>query len=177
NRIHPIFADSFLGSLDNLPPTHPMNDQKLVTRLEIVLTKEGQLHHMGIVKTSGITAFDIAALDSVQRASPFGTAPSAIVSPDGRVYLHWEFHRDDYACSTINARPFMLTSPPSTPPADPTPSPLPRPAPNEGPPQGNTPDTRQGLLLEPLELLELLEPRERGAGGMLLLPTRAGSSG
>ncbi|WP_394823220.1 TonB C-terminal domain-containing protein [Pendulispora albinea] len=148
NRIHPIFADSFLGSLDGLPATHPLNDQKLMTRLEIVLTRDGQLHHMGIVKTSGITAFDIAALDSVQRASPFGTAPSAIVSPDGRVYLHWEFHRDDYACSTINARPFMLTAPPSTPPEDPAPPPLPpRPRPNEGPPPVNTPDTRQGSLL------------------------------
>jgi len=149
NRIHPIFADSFLGSLDSLPPSHPMNDQKLVTKLEIVLTKEGQLHHMGIVKTSGITAFDIAALDSVQRASPFGTAPSAIVSPDGRVYLHWEFHRDDYACSTINARPFMLTAPASSPPENPAPPPLPRPRPNEGPPPGNTPDTRQGFFLPP----------------------------
>ena len=39
NRIHPIFADSFLESLDGLPPDHPMNDQHLVTRLEIVLTQ------------------------------------------------------------------------------------------------------------------------------------------
>jgi outer membrane biosynthesis protein TonB len=101
------------------------------------------------VKTSGITAFDIAALDSVQRASPFGTAPSAIVSPDGRVYLHWEFHRDDYACSTINARPFMLTAPASSPPENPAPPPMPRPRPNEGPPPGNTPDTRQGFFLPP----------------------------
>jgi len=145
NRIHPIFADSFLGSLDGLPASHPMNDQKLVTRLEIVLTRDGQLHHMGIVKTSGITAFDIAALDAVQRASPFGTAPSAIVSPDGRVYLHWEFHRDDYACSTMNARPFMLNAAPKAPPVEPTPPPLP-PRPNEGPPPANTPDTRQGML-------------------------------
>ncbi len=145
NRIHPIFADSFLGSLDSLPPSHPMNDPKLMTKLEIVLTKDGQLHHMGIVKTSGITAFDIAALDSVQRASPFGPAPSAIVSPDGRVYLHWEFHRDDYACSTMGAHPFMLSAPPKTP-SEPAPKPLP-PRPNEGPPQGNTLDTRQGMLV------------------------------
>ena len=106
NRIHPIFADSFLESLDGLPANHPMNDQHLVTRLEIVLTKEGHLKKMGIVKTSGITAFDIAALDAVDRAQPFGPAPGAIVSPDGNVYLHWEFHRDEvYACSTMGARP------------------------------------------------------------------------
>src|SRR6202035_4149366 len=70
NRIHPIFADTFLGSLDSLPGTHPMNDPKIFTSLEIVLTREGQIVKMGVVKTSGITAFDIAALDSVQRASP-----------------------------------------------------------------------------------------------------------
>ena len=41
--------------------------------------------------------------------SPFGKPPKAIVSPDGNVYFHWEFHRDPvFACSTMNARPFML---------------------------------------------------------------------
>ena len=87
NRIHPIFAESFLESLDSLPAGHPMNDKHLVTKLEIVLTREGHLKKMGIVKTSGITAFDIAALDSVDRAQPFGPPPNAIVSPDGNVYL------------------------------------------------------------------------------------------
>jgi len=54
---------------------------------------------------AAITAFDIAALDSVQRASPFGKPPKAIVSPDGAVYFHWEFHRDPvYACSTMETR-------------------------------------------------------------------------
>ncbi len=148
NRIHPIFADSFLGSLAQLPKTHPLNDPKLITRLEIVLTKEGQIVKMGIVKTSGMTAFDVAALDSVQRASPFGPPPSAIVSPDNRVYLHWEFHRDEvFACSTMHARPFILNVPAGAPPSDPA-----------SPPRGPTPprelermptgplDNRQGSL-------------------------------
>jgi TonB family protein len=147
NRIHPIFADSFLESLDGLPPNHPMNDQHLVTRLEIVLTKEGRLRKMGIVKTSGLTAFDIAALDAVDRAQPFGPAPGAIVSPDGNVYLHWEFHRDEvYACSTQGARPFILntpgpkeeTQPPSPPPASP--------AKERGAPPSSPNDAREGWL-------------------------------
>jgi hypothetical protein len=75
-----------------------------------------------------MTAFDVAALDSVQRASPFGPAPSAIVSPDNRVYLHWEFHRDEvFACSTMNARPFILNVPAGAPPTEPA-------APPHGPP-------------------------------------------
>jgi TonB family protein len=118
NRIHPIFADNFLGSLDSLPKDHPLNNQKLITKLEIVLSREGRIIKMGIVKGSGMTMFDIAALDSVQRASPFGPAPQAIVSGDGNVYLHWEFWRNEvYACSTMNASPFILNNaPPAQPP-------------------------------------------------------------
>jgi TonB family protein len=154
NRIHPIFADGFLGSLDSLPKDHPLNDQHLVTRLEIVLTKEGHLQKMGVVKTSGVTAFDIAALDSVNRAQPFGPAPAAIISKDGNVYLHWEFHRDEvYACSTMNARPFLLNVEPKeeqpqppAPPGNTTPK-------ERGAPPVNSPETREGALpplLDPL---------------------------
>lgn len=143
NRIHPIFADSFLASLDNLPATHALNDQHLITRLEIVLTRDGHIVKMGVAKTSGVTAFDIAALDSVQRASPFGAAPSAIISADGQVYLHWEFHRDEvYACSTMNARPFMLNTPAAP---EQQPGPV-NPNPN-GPHERVLPtDSRTGLL-------------------------------
>ncbi|HLK36023.1 MAG TPA: TonB family protein [Polyangiaceae bacterium] len=147
NRIHPIFADSFLESLDGLPSNHPMNDQHLVTRLEIVLTRDGHLKKMGIVRTSGITAFDIAALDAVDRAQPFGPAPMAIVSPDGNVYLHWEFHRDEvYACSTMGARPFILNTPAQESPGTPQPPGLPPPGPGKerGLPASPN-DAREGL--------------------------------
>jgi len=161
NRIHPLFADSFLSSLDSLPKDNPLNDMKLITRLEIVLTKDGHIVRMGVVKTSGLTTFDIAALDAVQRASPYGPAPTAIVSPDGRVYLHWEFHRDEiFACSTMNARPFMLNVPPrgapTEPPAAPTtPGPLTPPLERGAPPPINVPETREGANT----------PRMNGADG------------
>ncbi len=119
NRIHPIFADSFLASLDNLPKSNPMNRPDISTNIEIVLSPDdGHIVRMGVTKTSGVTAFDVAALESVQRASPFGAAPKEIVSPDGRVYLHWEFWRNPYyACSTYFARPFILkVTPKSAPP-------------------------------------------------------------
>jgi TonB family protein len=113
NRIHPLFADCFLESLDELPPTHPLNDQHLITRLEIVLSSDGHVRRMGIVRTSGITAFDIAVLDAFERAQPFGPAPNDILSADGNVYVHWEVHRDEvFACSTMGARPFLLVNAP-----------------------------------------------------------------
>ncbi|MGZ3475736.1 MAG: TonB C-terminal domain-containing protein [Polyangiales bacterium] len=107
-RLHPIFADTFVEGLGDLPAGHPLNDKSLVTRMEIVMRADGTIHHLGIVKPSGVTAFDLAALDSVDRAGPFGKAPDAIVSPDGLVYLHWEFHRDDMRCSNVNAYPYVL---------------------------------------------------------------------
>jgi TonB family protein len=152
NRIHPIFADGFLGSLDALPGTHPLSNHRLMTRLEIVVSREGRLIKMGVVRASGVTAFDIAALDSVQRASPFGPAPGAIISSDGNVYLHWEFHRDELACSTMNARPFMLNVPPSAPVPEPPPGdPNPKPPIRErgGPPPANVQDTREGSRNKP----------------------------
>ena len=127
-RIHPIFGDGFIESLGDLPGTHPLNDIKLVAHMEIVLKPDGTIHHLGIVKHSGVTMFDVAALDAVERAAPFGKAPEEIVSPDGFVYLHWEFHRDDQRCSTTNARPYKLKEG-STPKEEPKPPPVTPPPP------------------------------------------------
>ncbi len=119
NRLHPLFADNFLASLEELPASHPMNQPNLVTHLEIVLdADEGRVKDMGVIKTSGVTAFDISALESLQKAQPFGTPPREIVSPDGNVYFHWEFYRNpQYACSTYFAYPYILkTAPKQAPP-------------------------------------------------------------
>lgn len=129
NRIHPIFAEEFLEALENLPAAHKMN-QHLVTHVEIVLSKdEGRIVRLGVTRNSGSTAFDAVALSSVRRASPFGQAPDAVVSSDGNVYLHWEFHRDPFdACSTRNARPYLLKG---TQPVEPAPLAPRRPLPSE----------------------------------------------
>ncbi|HEY1534796.1 MAG TPA: hypothetical protein VGF76_12285, partial [Polyangiaceae bacterium] len=63
----------------------------------------------------------------------FGTPPREIVSPDGNVYLHWEFHRNSEACSTFNARPFILKAQPGTAPTEVTPPAAPS-DPSESPP-------------------------------------------
>jgi hypothetical protein len=136
SRIHPLFADTFLDSLDRLPSSHPMNDRNLVTALEIVVEREeGRLVRRGVTRTSGITAFDISAIAAVDRAAPFGVPPSEIVSPDGNVYLHWEFRRDDMACSTMFAHPFILNVQPKPAPAPATPPLPPFRGPDEAAPQ------------------------------------------
>jgi TonB family protein len=145
NRLHPLFAEDFVDSLASLPDgptTHELKyDMKLVAKMEIVLKPDGHIHHLGIVKPSGVTMFDLAALDAVDRAAPFGKAPDVIVSPDGLVYLHWEFYRNEFRCSTQFAFPYILREG-ETPK---TPAPLPPlPAP---PVKEETPKT--GMLLPP----------------------------
>jgi len=143
-RIHPIFADQYLAHLDGMPGNHPLNRMAMHTNLEIVLNRaDGSVVDLGVTKASGVTAFDIGALDSVYRAAPFGTPPSSIVSPDGNVYLHWEFHRDPmHACSTYYAHPIMLRADPKSVPFEsPLPTPL-RPEEQPVPQQG-----RQGFWL------------------------------
>ena len=127
SRIHPIFADQFLASLDSLPASDPQNRPDLSTNLEIVLDRdEGRVHRLGVTKASGVTAFDVNALDSVYRAQPFGPPPREIVSPDGFVYFHWEFHRGPEACGTWNARPYILKGQPKSVPPVLEPEPTPR---------------------------------------------------
>lgn len=109
NRIHPIFADGFIGSLETRPKTDPLNDNSLITRIEVVIDGSGAIETMGVVKASGQPVFDAAGLEALRCAGPFEAPPAAILSPDGKVYLHWEFHRDEvFACSTMHARPFLL---------------------------------------------------------------------
>ncbi len=143
NRIHPLFAEGFLAQLDGLPASHPLNNETLVTTVEIVVEhEEGRIVRRGVAHFSGITAFDVGALASIDRAAPFGTPPSEIVSPDGNVYLHWEFRRDGMACSTLYAHPYILKGQPKPAPLPTNPLPPFR-GPDEELPQ---PGERHGLL-------------------------------
>jgi hypothetical protein len=145
NRLHPIFAVNYLGFLDGLPGSAGLHDKDMKTNLEIVLSQSnGSIVKMGVTRTSGVTAFDISALESVQRASPFGAPPASIVSPDGNVYLHWEFHRNPlFACSTYFARPYIIKVPQKTAP--------PRVDPPAGPfgPEEEPPPAKQGSSTRP----------------------------
>jgi TonB family protein len=110
-RIHPIFADELLAAMNETRGPWP---QSLRTVLALVIDqKTGKLKRVGVVEASGVTAFDIAALATIDRALPFKPVPEAIASPDGNVYIQWEFHPDPVdACTTRNARPLILKSAP-----------------------------------------------------------------
>ena len=108
-RIHQEFADGFLRSLPI--GGSPYQDPTLMTKLEIVLNRDGSVERVGVVRSSGLLPFDFGAFNSVLRGQPYPPAPSSILSGDGRVYFHWGFYRNQRQCGTFNAEPYILPNP------------------------------------------------------------------
>lgn len=111
-RIHELWGFGFLADLDSKPADDPRNDPNLWVNLEISVNPDGTLHKVTIVKTSGNTEFDVAAVDSVISAGPYDATPEQIRSVDGRIYLRWGFYRNWRQCGTFNVEPYILTSVP-----------------------------------------------------------------
>ena len=107
-QIHEKWAFGFLNQMDASFRDSPMNDLKLIAKLEIVLDGEGNVDKIAMVRTSGITGFDGAAISAVYDAAPFPTPPTAILSGNGKVYIHWKFHRNGDACGTPGVNYFIL---------------------------------------------------------------------
>jgi TonB family protein len=108
-QIHKLFTIGFLGDIDARNDSAYANDE-LWTQLEIVVKGDGSVERVGIVHTSGMLAFDVAAIDSVMSAAPFPPPPQVIKSANGKVYLDWQFHRDERACGTFGVDPHILTT-------------------------------------------------------------------
>ena len=121
-----------------------MNDQALLARLEIVLDRDdGHVIRLGIVRTSGITAFDIAALDAVQRAPPSASRPRRSSRPTAMSTSNGS----SIAIRSLRARPSTLALTCSTPRPPPSPrNQRPRPPPSRAEIRANSkvPPHRKG---------------------------------
>ena len=111
DRIHQLFADSFLGSLTSLDPDDPLNDFSLNAKLEFEILKTGAINDLHVIRSSGNTVFDAAAVDSIYRSAPFTPPPAAILSWNQRVYMRWGFYRNNRKCGVFNAEPYILRAP------------------------------------------------------------------
>jgi TonB family protein len=107
-EIHDAWAWGFLEQLDSQPRNHPLNKFDLWSRVEIVLDRDGKIEKVTTVRHSGNLAFDAAAREIVHSAGPFPDPPPEIRSGNGKIYIHWAFHRDERACGTFGAQPFIL---------------------------------------------------------------------
>ncbi len=108
-RIHELWGFGFLEALDDRGASDPLNNPDLWTNLEVSVNPDGTLHKVTIVKTSGKTEFDVAAVDTVMSSAPFEAPPEAIRSSDDRIYLRWGFYRNWRQCGTFNVEPYILT--------------------------------------------------------------------
>lgn len=106
--IHDKWAFGFLEQLDTMGRNHDLNKIELWTRVEIVLNGDGSLDKLRTIRFSGNMQFDNAAREVVRNAGPFPQPPREILSGNGKVYIHWAFHRDERACGTFGAEPFIL---------------------------------------------------------------------
>ncbi|HEY6478252.1 MAG TPA: TonB C-terminal domain-containing protein [Polyangia bacterium] len=106
--IHELWGFGQLEEWEEKPGSSPFNNQNLVTELEIVLNGDGTVDRVGVVRGSGLTAYDVAAVDVVYSAGPYPEPPRAIRSGNGKIYLHWHFHRDGRQCSPAFADPYIL---------------------------------------------------------------------
>jgi TonB family protein len=112
-KLHPQWGDGFLVSLIQFPDDHPLNDMTLWVKLEIVVNGNGSIHKITIVRSSGNTVYDVAAIDAVFQGEPYPEPPADLQSGDGRLYLRYAFFRNHSQCGVWNAEPYILPDPPS----------------------------------------------------------------
>ncbi len=110
--IHKLWGFDQLEAWDELTGSSPLNDSKLATTLEAVINRDGTIDKVTIVRTSGYLGFDAAAIDVLYTAGPFPDPPREIRSPDGKIYVHWTFHRDERQCTPAYTQYFILAEKP-----------------------------------------------------------------
>lgn len=110
HKIHLRWANRYLMDLDlHEPAGSPMNDPLLNTKLEFVIrASDGELESVNVVHSSGQVRFDAQALSIAHRVGPHPNPPPEIISPDGRVYIHWNFWRDQRQCGVFGARVYLV---------------------------------------------------------------------
>ena len=113
-KIHELWAFGFMTGLDNKPASLPLNNPALLAKLEIVLDGQGNVDRVAVVRSSGLTIYDSAAIDVVYSAAPYPTPPPTILSGNGKVYIHWSFHRNEEACGTAGVDYFILNNGPKS---------------------------------------------------------------
>lgn len=62
-----------------------------VTKLVVILDKKGNLVKVQMLKDSGVTDLDDAAIEAFQSAAPFPNPPQGIIESDGTVKIRWDF--------------------------------------------------------------------------------------
>src|SRR5215471_1131492 len=111
--IHKLWGFGALEDWEELSGSSPLNNPNLSTTLEMVLNRDGTVDKVTVVRASGYLPFDAAAIDVAFNAGPYPDPPKAIRSANGKIYVHWQFHRDERQCATSGVDYFILDNPPA----------------------------------------------------------------
>lgn len=87
NRIRRLVNFYWQQNLDNLPPGLPLARSQYETRVDVVLTSEGNLESVRVTADSGSEPIDNCVVDAFEMAGPFPNPPEQLVDPDGRAFL------------------------------------------------------------------------------------------
>lgn len=111
-RIHARWANQFLVTVDTqYPRSHPLQNPNLETVLEFVIdARSGKFETVTIVKGSGEMLFDAEAISVAWSIGPRPNPPPQIVSPNGKIYVHWTFYRDGRQCGVFGASIYLMTA-------------------------------------------------------------------
>jgi len=63
-----------------------------VTNIKAVLTSDGKLKKIILVKSSGYAETDLAVTEAIRKAAPFTNPPKGLVEADGLIRLDYSFH-------------------------------------------------------------------------------------
>ncbi len=66
-------------------------ESKYVTRLVVVLNKNGKITRIQVLDDSGAEELDEAAVEAFNRAGPFPNPPSGLIEKDGLIKIRWDF--------------------------------------------------------------------------------------
>jgi TonB family protein len=103
-RIHPLFSDVYLPSLEGRALSDPVNQGIVVATADIRVRFDGSLDEVHLSRPSRVPEFDRSVLDSITQSAPFPPPPLSIVH-DGTITVRWIFARPELlACNATAVR-------------------------------------------------------------------------
>ncbi len=97
--IHFRWAIQFIkGVVEKRPPTDPLNRAN-DTEVLFVVRWDGSPAEITVSESSGVAAFDQAAVEAVRGTRPYPVPPVEVYGDDGVAHFRWIFSRDARLCS------------------------------------------------------------------------------
>jgi hypothetical protein len=86
------------------PRSDPLNNPALAAEVLFTVRWDGSIAEVTLSKSSGLKAFDLAALEAVRGNITYPMPPLALFGDDGVAHLRWVFARDHRMCSEAEVR-------------------------------------------------------------------------